>query len=210
MIFELLLGTGGRRSEVAGIRIGDVDLAGNRVWIRQPVVEVEGRLVRNAVPKGGRSRAVIVGPQLAGLLKEHLDSRPSAAEDEALIMGERGEGLRWNNYLERRFRPALASASIRWAATERRRLMEEGLSRADATARATTEAAKLRRLTPHHLRHTSAALLWAAGATDIEVQIILGHADVETSRRLYSHLLVGAADNAAARVEQLRAARRSA
>jgi integrase len=210
LIFELLLGTGGRRSEVAGIRIGDVDLAGNRVWIRQPVVEVEGRLVRNAVPKGGRSRAVIVGPQLAGLLKEHLDSRPSAAEDEALIMGERGEGLRWNNYLERRFRPALASASIRWAATERRRLMEEGLSRADATARATTEAAKLRRLTPHHLRHTSAALLWAAGATDIEVQIILGHADVETSRRLYSHLLVGAADNAAARVEQLRAARRSA
>jgi hypothetical protein len=40
------------------------------------------------------------------------------------------------------------------------------------------------------------------------VQIILGHADVETSRRLYSHLLVGAAENAAARVEQLRAARR--
>ena len=50
----------------------------------------------------------------------------------------------------------------------------------------------------HHLRHTAARLLWAAGASDIEVQIILGHADIETSRRLYSHLLVDAADNAAA------------
>jgi len=208
LIFELLLGTGGRRSEVAGIRVGDVDLSSNRVWIRQPVVEVEGRLVRNPVPKGGRSRAVIVGPRLAGLLKEHLDCRQSSSDDDPLFMGNRGEGLRWNNYLARRFRPALESASIRWAATERRRLIEEGWTRADATARVTGEATKLRRLTPHHLRHTSAALLWAAGASDIEVQIILGHADVETSRRLYSHLLVGAAENAAARVEQLRAARR--
>lgn len=34
LIFELLLGTGGRRSEVAGMRVGDVDLAANRVGAR--------------------------------------------------------------------------------------------------------------------------------------------------------------------------------
>lgn len=50
LIFELLLGTGGRRSEVAGIRVSDVDLPAKRIWIRQPVVEVEGRLVRNQTP----------------------------------------------------------------------------------------------------------------------------------------------------------------
>ena len=50
-VFELLLGTGGRRSEVAGIRIGDVDLPAKRVWIREPVVEVEGKLVRRRKPK---------------------------------------------------------------------------------------------------------------------------------------------------------------
>jgi site-specific recombinase XerC len=65
LIFELLLGTGGRRSEVAGMMVGDVDFSAKRVWVRQPVVEVEGRLVRNLTPKGGRSRAVVVAPQLA-------------------------------------------------------------------------------------------------------------------------------------------------
>ena len=52
--------------------VGDVDLPAKRVWVRQPVVEVEGRLVRNPTPKGGRNRAVAVGPQLAQLLREHL------------------------------------------------------------------------------------------------------------------------------------------
>jgi integrase len=59
------------------------------------------------------------------------------------------------------------------------------------------------------LRHTAAALLWAAGASDIEVQLILGHSDLATSKRLYAHLLEGSQDSAAARVEQLREARRA-
>ena len=208
LVFELLLGTGGRRSEVAGMRIGDVDLAAKRVWIRQPVVEVEGRLVRNPVPKGGRVRAVIVGPQLAELLKAHLAGRGDAGEDEALFVGPKGGGFRWNNYVERTFRPAVVAASKHWATAERNRLVKSGMDRSAATDQASAEAERLRGLTPHHLRHTAAALLWAAGASDLEVQLILGHADVETSKRLYAHLLSDSADNAAARVEQLRQARR--
>jgi integrase len=209
LIFELLLGTGGRRSEVAGMLVGDVDLAAKRVWIRRPVVEVEGRLVRNAVPKGGRVRAVIIGPQLAELLRGHLERRGASAEDEPLFIGPKGGPMRWNNYLKRRFRPAVESTAARWAAVERRRLLADGVKRSEATKRVLAEADKLRRLTPHHLRHTAAALLWAAGASDVEVQIILGHADIETSKRLYAHLLAGSADAAAARVEQLREARRA-
>lgn len=117
--------------------------------------------------------------------------------------------MRWNNYLKRRFRPAVESTAARWAAVERRRLLADGVKRSEATKRVLAEADKLRRLTPHHLRHTAAALLWAAGASDVEVQIILGHADIETSKRLYAHLLAGSADAAAARVEQLREARRA-
>jgi integrase len=78
-----------------------------------------------------------------------------------------------------------------WAVEERKRLLAEGLSRAQATAEAEASAEKLKHLTPYHLRHTAAALLWAAGASDIEVQFILGHADVGTSKRLYAHLLDG-------------------
>ena len=86
--------------------------------------------------------------------------------------------------------------------------MSEGWTKAEATKEVLHETAKLRLLTPHHLRHTAAALLWAAGASDIEVQLILGHRDIETSRHLYAHLLSGSGESAAARVEQLRQARR--
>jgi integrase len=130
--------------------------------------------------------------------------------DEPLILSRRGEGLRWNNYMRRTVRPAIEATAVRWAAVERKRLMlEEGLTKTEARMRAVTEAERLRRLTPHHLRHTAAALLWAAGASDIEVQLTLGHRDVETSRRLYAQLLAGAQDSSAARVEQLRRARQS-
>ena len=208
LIFELLLGTGGRRSEVAGMRVGDVDLAGRRVWVRQPVVEVEGRRVRKQAPKSGHNRAVIMGPQLAALVRDRLARMGPTEPETPLFSGERGGGLRWGNYLPRRLRPAIESAATRWAVIERRRLITEGWTKAEATAQALGEAAKLSHLTPHHLRHTAAALLWAAGASDIEVQLILGHADIETSRRLYGHLLSGSGESAAARVEQLREARR--
>jgi integrase len=209
LVFELLLGTGGRRSEVAGLMVGDVDLGAKRVWVRQPVVEVEGRLVRNPTPKGGRSRAVVVGPQLAELLQEALLRKGTSADDDPLLTSPRGSGFRWNNYLARTLRPAIRATATRWAVGERKRLVADGLSQADATTKALASAEKLKRLTPHHLRHTAAGLLWAAGASDIEVQLILGHADLETSKRLYAHLLEGSGESAAARVEQLRDARRA-
>ena len=208
LIFELLLGTGGRRSEVAGMRVCDVDLAARRVWVRQPVVEVDGRHVRKQSPKGGHPRAVIMGPQLAALVRDHLARMGPTDPEEPLFSGPRGAVLRWNNYLGRRLRPAIESASARWAVLERRRFMSEGWTKAEATKEVLHETAKLRLLTPHHLRHTAAALLWAAGASDIEVQLILGHRDIETSRHLYAHLLSGSGESAAARVEQLRQARR--
>jgi integrase len=209
VVFELLLGTGGRRSEVAGMMVGDVDLQAKRVWVRQPVVEVEGRLVRNPTPKGGRSRAVVVGPQLAQLLREHLMRTGMPGADAPLLTSAMGNGFRWNNYLARRLRPVICSTAVRWAVGDRKRLLAEGLNRSQATAEAVASAEKLKHLTPHHLRHTAAALLWAAGASDIEVQLILGHADIDTSKRLYAHLLDGSQDSAAARVEQLREARRA-
>jgi integrase len=159
VVFELLLGTGGRRSEVAGMMVGDVDLPGKRVWVRQPVVEVEGRLVRNPTPKGGRSRAVVVGPQLAQLLREHLLRIGMPAPDAPLLTSAMGVGFRWNNYLARRLRPKICSTAVRWAVGERKRLLADGLSRSQATAEAVASAEKLKHLTPHHLRHTAAALL---------------------------------------------------
>ena len=78
LVFELLLGTGGRRSEVAGMVVGDVDLSAKRVWVRQPVVEVEGRLVRNSTPKGGREPRRGCRPAAGSALARTLASERSA------------------------------------------------------------------------------------------------------------------------------------
>lgn len=45
------------------------------------------------------------------------------------------------------------------------------------------------KLHPHDLRHSCATLLYELGASDWEVQTILGHADVRTTRR-YNHALL--------------------
>ena len=115
LVFELLLGTGGRRSEVAGMVVGDVDLGAKRVWVRQPLVEVEGRLVRNQTPKGGRNRAVVVGPQLAQLLRDHLKQKGMPAADAPLLTSVNGAGFRWNGYLARHLRPVICATAVRWA-----------------------------------------------------------------------------------------------
>jgi integrase len=115
LIFELLLGTGGRRSEVEGMMVGNVDFSAKRAWVRQPVVEVEGRLVRNLTPKGGRRRAVAVGSQLAQLLREHLMRMGMPPADAPFLMSATGDGLQWNNYLARRLRPQIRATAARWA-----------------------------------------------------------------------------------------------
>ena len=194
LVFELLLGTGGRRSEVAGIRTGDVDLPTKRVWIRSRSSRWRASWFACAGPRAG-----ITGPSSSAR------SWPSSCggscsggagriADEPLILSHRGAGLRWNNYLKRTFRPAVESTALCWAAVERERLVtEEGLSRAEARMRAVREAERLKNLTPHHLRHTAAALLWAAGGSDLEVQLTLGHRDIETSKTVVRPFAVGRA-----------------
>jgi integrase len=81
---------------------------------------------------------------------------------------------------------------------------EEGLTRAQAKERVAEESEKLRGLRPHHLRHTAVALMIAAGASDAEIQQTLGHSDIETTRRIYMHVLESQQNSTAAKVEQLR------
>lgn len=46
----------------------------------------------------------------------------------------------------------------------------------------------LKRITPHGLRHTHASLLFESGATPKDVQLRLGHAKIDTTLDIYTHL----------------------
>ncbi|WP_366516634.1 tyrosine-type recombinase/integrase [uncultured Corynebacterium sp.] len=48
-----------------------------------------------------------------------------------------------------------------------------------------------KQLTRHDLRHTAASLMLSRGCTVLQVQRQLGHADVATTLRIYSHLMPG-------------------
>lgn len=61
----------------------------------------------------------------------------------------------------------------------------------------------IRRITVHGLRHTNATLQNNLRVPDRDIQVILGHADVNTTRRLYQHVDMGNQRDALEKVEQL-------
>lgn len=69
--------------------------------------------------------------------------------------------------------------------------------------RAAARRAGLDGVTPHVLRHTSATLLIAAGASVKDVQAHLGHADGAVTLNIYSAVLDGRADDLAKRLDAL-------
>ncbi len=50
------------------------------------------------------------------------------------------------------------------------------------------KAHNLKKITVHGFRHTSASMLFAAGATIKEVQTRLGHEDAQTTLNIYTHV----------------------
>ena len=115
-----------------------------------------------------------------------------------------GSLLRWNNYDERGFALVVEGAARRRAIALYREERQKGSSRAEARSEAEERYRYLCRFTPHHVRHLAAAVLWASGASDYEVAGILGHQDLETSRRLYRDWLPGVKADAVVRAEAFR------
>lgn len=125
LVFELLLGTAGRRSEVAGFRMMDVDLTAKGCWAREPVVLINGKPVRQPVPKGGKARSMRIGPDLAGMIHVERARRGVTDPLAPLVTGPRGALLNFDNWIDDRPVPALDVAIARRAPLEAKRLMKE-------------------------------------------------------------------------------------
>lgn len=151
LLLALFAYAGLRRSELLGLDWDDVDL--------------QRRLLRVRIAKGGRQRVVPIHPALGPLFAGYLSTRCGDPEP-ALFVGVHG----------RRLSQTILSETFRRYA-----------SAAGVTTR--------KRVTPHTLRHVFASELLHAGANLRQIQDLLGHKHLDSTQRytrVTAHELRGA------------------
>jgi integrase len=171
--------TGMRRSEVAGLRIVDLDLDAARVNPRMPRVLVDHQVVVSEPKTRAGRRSLALDPATLAALQDHLVVQ--AAERALVGPGYVDSGLLFTWPDGRPINPARFSA---W--------FEQHIS-----------AARLPRITLHGLRHSYATAALKAG---VPVKIIserLGHATVAITLDVYSHVIPGMDELAATTVAGL-------
>jgi integrase len=169
--------TGCRRSELCGLRWGDVDFAAGKIWVRRAVKHgLDHRQVVVGPTKTHSSRSIALDPLALAVLAEHRQR----VQDAARQVGATAQ-------------PDAYVLSADPASAEP--LKPDSLGQA---FRRVAERAGVR-LRFHDLRHFSATQLIGAGTDVRTVAGRLGHADPSTTLRVYAHALADR-DRAAAAI----------
>lgn len=189
ILVELLVGTGMRISEAAGLHRARVDLDALTIRVAE-VWDVRSRKMR-PFPKGKRARTVPISPGLADRLARWLDTHPATGDcgqphTEGRCPGPlvlTGPG-RWVTSLRAPIDPHNFTNRV-WPAAIR------GTGLPDADGQPTVEPVP--HCTPHDLRHTYASRLVRRGIELARIRDLLGHASITTTER-YAHLAPGRFD----------------
>ncbi len=192
-LFTLLLFSGARRGEVCALRWRDLDMDNQTVDINKSSQVITGLGLIVKAPKNSTSARVIKLPEhVFALLKEYR--RWQLAE--RLRLGDRwpqkihihnakGEALTLENdmlFTTIAGQPINPDSVTSWLADFCRK---NGLPA----------------IHPHSLRHSNASLLIASGTDIRTVSNRLGHADANTTLRIYSHMVASADAKAADALE---------
>lgn len=198
-LFEVVAGTGLRRGEAVGLRWEDVDLDARTVVVRQQVVHEAAR------KKNGRPAAPCPYCE-----QGHMDvsfGKPKTRSGENRVVGL-SDGLvgvlmalRFQQQAERdQWGETYADHGLVFAQEDGNPLLPDEVTRLFVRL---TEAAGVRRIRLHDLRHGYASLLLAAGVDIAVVSKLLGHSSVAITADIYSHLLKDVRDAAADKIAAL-------
>jgi len=108
VMIRLMAFTGLRFGEVAGLRIGRVDLLRRRLDVLEAISEVEGQLV-SGEPKTHQRRTVVFPRSLVEPLSIVVAGRGA---DELVFPAKNGQALRNTNFRRRVFDPAVKAAGL--------------------------------------------------------------------------------------------------
>lgn len=176
-IFRLLAYTGMRKSELTALQWKDVDLNEGTIDINKGLVSVENNQLKLQPPKYDSYRVLGIDQGTTRVLKNwkiHQAKRLLGFGYNSMD----AEQLVFSNQTNNEF---LQPNSMNGA-----------LDRI-------TKKHNLKKITPHGFRHTHASLLFESGAKMDEVKSRLGHANVETTINVYTHITPQRKDKSAQR-----------
>ena len=170
-MLHLLIATGGRRSEVLGLKWENIDFAFNRAHIVQTVGYERGYGIFVDTTKNETSvRWIKLPPETMELLKEYRDSYYEPLRIAAGDAWE-GEGFLFVQDSGKHMGKSMHPDSV--------------TSYCDKFS----DKYNLPHINPHAFRHTQASLLLFAGLDLITVSRHLGHAKPSTTSDLYAHVM---------------------
>jgi integrase len=173
----VLLGVmcGLRRGEIVALRWSHVDLAAGKMAVVESAEQTAGG-VRYKPPKSGRGRTVALSAMVMTELRQHR----LAQAEELLRLGVRA-----------------SDATFVYTRQDGEPMQPRSLSQMWSTITTT-----LPRIRFHDLRHAHATHMLAAGVHPKVASERLGHSRVGITLDLYSHVLPGMQEDAAARVDE--------
>jgi integrase len=170
--------TGMRRGELCGLMWQDVNLEASNLAVRRARVPIAGK-VAEGTPKSDRARVIAIAPATVSALRTHRK-------------GQLEERLAWGE--------AWQDSGYVFTQVDGSPVRPDAVTRA---FEAHVTAAALPRIRLHDLRHTHATLGLAAGIPAKVMSERLGHAKVGITLDLYSHVVPGMQEEAAAKLEAL-------
>jgi len=178
-LWHTIATTGLRRGEACGLRWGDVDLTHALMTVRRSRVPLAGAVIESS-PKSGQPRIVDLDEESVAVL-EQLRKAQVAAQLKA--------GPKW-----------LGTGNYIFVRADGRPIEPNSVSR---MFRLAVAGAGQRPIRLHDLRHTHASLLLADGEPIGNVARRIGHADSNTTAKVYEHYVPGAQKATATRFRSI-------
>lgn len=162
--FVFLLVYGMRRGEVLGLRWTDVDHDASMIRVRQQLQRADGSLRTGPVKTRAGNRDLPIVP----LARQALVARQQKQQADRAVFGRA-----WQD-------SGLVFTTRSGLPVEPRNLVR--------SFRRICDDHKIRVITVHHLRHTTASLLKKLHVPPRDAQMILGHAQFTTTMQVYTHV----------------------
>jgi integrase len=194
-LWYLALTLGLRRGELLGLRWSDVDFDAMLIHIRQQVSEDENRkTVIAPFTKAKKARPLPMTADVAALLELRREMDEAEAKTRRQRAEDRGEEVRpWNEH-GLVFPSEVGTVILPANLNRRLRMLVARINKQFSNALPTD-------LSPHDLRHTALTDLAAHGEAKA-VQNIAGHADIDTTMRIYAGRRIEAMRDAVERMER--------